>query len=30
MNKLRIALIGDYHPSVKARQAILRALGLAS
>ena len=30
MNSLRIALIGDYHPSVKAHQAIPRALALAS
>jgi CTP synthase (UTP-ammonia lyase) len=30
MQKLRIALIGDYNPSVKAHQAIPRALGLAS
>jgi CTP synthase (UTP-ammonia lyase) len=30
MNSLRIALIGDYNPSVKAHQAIPRALALAS
>jgi CTP synthase (UTP-ammonia lyase) len=30
MNALRIALIGDYEPSVKAHQAIPRALALAS
>jgi CTP synthase (UTP-ammonia lyase) len=30
MNKLRIALIGDYNASVKAHQAIPRALALAS
>ena len=30
MNTLRIALIGDYNPSVKAHQAIPRALALAS
>jgi CTP synthase (UTP-ammonia lyase) len=30
MNSLRIALIGDYNPSVKAHQAIPRALELAS
>jgi CTP synthase (UTP-ammonia lyase) len=30
MNKPRIALIGDYNPSVKAHQAIPRALTLAS